>query len=108
MDHTIIKTNKLATLDKIAGLSAVQLLEFNEYIRLATYMETYVAHPTDMQFNKVQQQLALCVSSFPRLLQTRQDLVAMLLSTGKMKRRPKKQTPTNAATSADIISFERS
>ena len=90
MDHTCIRTVKLKQLETAAKLSAVQLVECDEYIRLAMCTEKYIANPCDELFNVLQEQLAICTNHFPKFNQSRQTLIATLLNVGYMTQDTKK------------------
>jgi hypothetical protein len=84
MDHMCIRTVKVKQLETAAKLSAVQLVECDEYIRLAMYVEQYIANPCDALFDDIKEQLAICTKQFPTFNQSRQSLIATLLHIGYM------------------------
>lgn len=84
MDYMCVRSKKVEQLQIAAKLSTVQLVECDEYIRLAMCVEQYINNPSDDQFQKLKAQLAICTEHFPTFNQSRQMLIATLLNTGHM------------------------
>ena len=95
MDNIILKTQKYELLRRAAALSALQLLEDNEYIKLAMCNEQYFANPTEELLEKMKVQLSVVLDKFPKFIQIRQSLVTVLLNTGHMTvDSPQSSSPT--------------
>ncbi len=104
MDYMYIRTTKVRQLETAAKLSAVQLVECDEYIRLAMYVEQYIANPCDNLFDDIKEQLAICTKHFPTFNQSRQSLIANLLNIGYMvKDKNTTQIEQRSETKSEVI-----
>lgn len=102
MDNICIKTSKFKQFEQAAKLSAVQVIEVDEYIKLAMYVEKYLTDPSDILFSQLQEQLHICTSHFPCFHQSRQSLVTILLQLGLIKQDSHNQPSTNNSMIKDI------
>lgn len=107
MDYMCIRTKKVKQLEDVAKLSSVQLVECDEYIRLAMCVEQYVSNPSDTHFDNLKDQLANCTNHFPKFNQSRQALIANLLNIGYMvKDTPKKEAEPPSDESVEPIQYK--
>ncbi len=82
MDYTCIRTHKVSQLDVAAKLSTIQLIEGDEYIRLAMCVEQYIANPSNELFDGLTDQLSVCTAHFDTFYKTRQSLISTLVDLG--------------------------
>lgn len=86
-----IRTRKVQQLEEVAKLSSIQLVECDEYIRLAMCVEQYVNDPSNTHFDNLKNQLSVCTNHFPNFNKSRQTLIATLLNIGYMVRDSEKK-----------------
>lgn len=95
MDNIVVKTVKYRNLERTSHLSSLQLLEDNEYIKLAMCFEQYLANPVDEQLDIMKEQFSICKERFPNYVQIRQELVGLLMNLGYMKVDNQEQIKSN-------------
>ncbi len=99
MDHICTSAAKFKKLSDIAQLSANQLVDVDEYVKLASIVQSYVNNPSDELFDKLTAQLQLCSIRVPTFSRVRHMLISLLMDMGYLTKsnpgQPEKQ-PDNS------------
>lgn len=85
MDRKVVMLSELSKLQNIATLSAITVLEFDQFIKLAMTVEQYIQNQGQETFDEMCQSLGQCMVSFPRYHESRQALLTTLMDGGFIK-----------------------
>jgi hypothetical protein len=86
MDTTFIKTDKLNKLKTIGQLTAVNINNCEEFVKLASLIEQYINNPSTDLIDQLKSQLTQCSNIFPQYQSIIQSQINTLLELGYLSK----------------------
>ena len=80
MDHICVKTNRYRQLEQIGKLAAIHVVESEEYVKLAMFVEQYIHSNSTESLELIKSQMLNCINNFSDFNQTKNNLIMELLN----------------------------